>query len=132
MYKKQLAAGFLALMMLGLLSVSALAHGGHGRSAYRARTVSCAVCTLEDCETAGRHLHDGVTYCGYAHADGICNGQCRALCTLEDCTLSGSHSHDGTAYCGYAHECGFCDGSCQAYYAASTSGCGCHGHHGHC
>ena len=47
MYKKQLAAGFLALMMLGLLSVSALANGGHGRSAYRARTVSCAVCTLE-------------------------------------------------------------------------------------
>lgn len=128
MYKRRFAAGFLAVVMLAALSVSAAAHGCHGRRAVRAD--SCPVCSVEDCTLAGRHTHDGTTYCGYAHESGVCDGTCRALCAVEGCTLAGRHSHDGTVYCGDSHECGFCDGSCQGSTVRETYGH--HGHHGHC
>lgn len=127
MYKKRFAAGFMAFMMLSLLPVSASAHcGGHRRAADIPVNTNCSVCSVEDCTIAGRHIHDGVTYCGYAHADGICDGTCYALCTEEGCTLLGRHSHDGILYCGSSHENGFCDGSCQVHVRYG------HGHHGHC
>ncbi len=126
MSKKRFASVLLALVLLASLSVSAYAHGCRGRGAGWYADASCAVCTLEDCALTGRHSHDGVVYCGYAHDSGICDGQCRALCTVEGCTLTGRHSHDGLLCCGYGHDCGFCDGSCQ------TAAVGHHGHHGHC
>lgn len=130
MYKKRFAAGFLALMTLALLSVSAAAHGCHGRRAVR--TSECTVCAVEDCTLQGRHTHDGTTYCGYPHESGVCDGSCLALCTVEGCTLAGRHSHDGTAYCGADHACGFCDGSCLNSAPAAGTHHGCHGRHGHC
>ena len=82
MRKKHFAAGFMALMML--IPVSASAHcGGYWRTAAAPVNVNCEVCSIEDCTTAGRHIHDGVTYCGYAHAGGICDGTCYALCAVE-------------------------------------------------
>lgn len=129
MYKKRFAAGFMALMMLSLLPVSASAHcGGHRRAAAAPVNVNCEVCSVEDCTIAGRHIHDGVTYCGYAHTDGICDGTCYALCVEEGCTLSGLHSHDGIIYCGGHHENGFCDGSCRQVCTVVRGW----GHHGHC
>ena len=32
------------------------------------------VCAVEGCTAAGRHLHDSILYCGYAHDGGFCNG----------------------------------------------------------
>lgn len=127
MCKKCFAAWLLALIMLGTTALSASAHGGHRRMAVETGTVSCLLCSVEGCTVGGRHIHDGVTYCGYSHEDGICDGRCRALCTEESCTASGCHQHDGKDYCGYGHEGGFCDGSCQADVVVIPR----HGHHGH-
>lgn len=72
------------------------------------------VCHLEGCTAAGRHLHDGILYCGYAHEGGLCNGACCKLCPVEGCTFAGRHLHDGMVYCGDGHATGFCDGACAA------------------
>lgn len=109
------------------LMVPALAHGcgHHGRRAKTQTQVT--VCTVKDCETAGRHTHNGVTYCGYAHENGVCDGKCLALCPVEDCSLIGRHTHDGTVYCGTHHEDGFCTGTCAA--SVTTASGHHHGHH---
>ena len=80
---------------------------------------------MEDCDIAGRHVHDGVTYCGSCHEAGYCDGVCLTLCTVEGCDIAGRHTHNGTTYCGNHHEAGYCGGTC-AY--ATTTGCryGCH------
>lgn len=87
---------------------------GRGLSWQIVRNVQTeiTVCPYDDCALAGRHLHDGTTYCGYAHGDGLCDGLCRALCPLEDCVSSGRHYHGYSIYCGAHHDGGFCDGSC--------------------
>ena len=74
---------------------------------------SCPVCTVEGCQIMGRHLHENVPYCGYAHESGYCDGSCGAVtvCNVEGCTETGHHLHDGVSYCGYAHQSGYCDGS---------------------
>lgn len=115
----RLAAGLLCAILAALLIVPAAAHGchggrgrGHHGGCGRNVQTEIAVCPYEDCTIAGRHSHDGTGYCGYAHADGLCDGSCRALCPLEDCTAEGRHLHGHTTYCGAHHDCGFCDGSC--------------------
>lgn len=114
------------LMAASMLVVSASAHGGHhGQSGCYGQRVQVQqtlipVCTVEGCTTAGRHLHNGAVYCGFAHAGGYCNGACLALCSVESCTLTGRHVHNYVTYCGNDHACGFCDGSCAAY---SYRGC---------
>lgn len=118
---KRFAAGTAAVLTALLLAAPASAHCGHGRRA--AKTAACPVCTVEDCTYAGRHTHNGHTYCGYDHEGGYCDGTCYALCEEEGCTITGRHTHDGVTYCGYDHEGGFCDGSCQQ---VRTGGC----HHG--
>lgn len=118
--KRRALALVLALAAVLALAGTALACGHHGKKGQTQVTV----CTVEGCGTAGRHVHNGVTYCGYAHADGVCNGRCLALCAVEGCTVSGRHSHNGAACCGNRHEAGFCDGTCAA--GVSTS----YGHHG--
>lgn len=74
------------------------------------------VCAVEGCELAGRHLHDGTLYCGYAHEGGLCNGACCELCPVEGCGFAGRHLHDGMVYCGDGHAAGFCDGGCAAWH----------------
>ena len=115
-----------------LLTSTALACGGHrGGHRRQADPVCYDLCPVEDCETAGRHTHDGVTYCGYPHASGSCSGICVRLCTVEDCQIVGRHLHDGVICCGYDHEDCFCDGTCVS--ALSGAAHGCHQHRGgHC
>ena len=132
MFRKQVVAFVLAA---AILTVPAFAHGCKGR---RVQTVdaSCGLCTVEDCAITGRHTHRGVTYCGYDHAGGVCDGTCYALCSVEGCDSTGRHTHDGVTYCGYAHAHGFCDGVCLNAAPAQTGepasyGYGHHGgHHG--
>ena len=119
--KGRLLAGALCAALAALLIVPAAAHGCHSagrghhggyRQAAQPVQTTVTVCPYDDCALAGRHLHDGTTYCGYAHGDGLCNGLCRALCPLEDCVSSGRHYHGYSIYCGAHHDGGFCDGSC--------------------
>lgn len=132
MFRKRVVAFVLAA---AILTVPAFAHGCKGRRIQTA-DASCGVCTVEDCAITGRHTHRGVTYCGYDHADGVCDGTCYALCGVEGCDSTGRHTHDGVTYCGYAHAHGFCDGVCLNAAPAQTGepasyGYGHHGgHHG--
>lgn len=138
MGKKYIAVGMAAVLSMALAVPVAYACGGHGRAAVSQPTVTtvavttCPVCTAEDCQIAGRHSHDGTLYCGYHHADGICDGTCRALCPVDDCDMTGYHTHNATAYCGSHHNAGFCDGSCQAPTPVNPVNTGKHhGHRGH-
>lgn len=132
MFAKRAAA---FLLTASILAVPASAHGHSGQKGHRTWTQSdtCTVCSVEDCTRTGRHTHRGVTYCGYDHEDGVCDGTCYAVCAVEDCALTGRHVHDGVTYCGYDHEHGFCDGTCLEAVqttAAPVTG-SCHGgHHG--
>ena len=74
------------------------------------------VCAVEGCTAAGRHLHDSILYCGYAHDGGFCNGACCGLCPVEGCAFAGRHLHDGMVYCGASHTAGFCGGDCAVYH----------------
>lgn len=139
MNKKYMVAGVAAVLSIALLVPVAYACGGHGRAISRQPQATvpttCAVCTVEDCQIAGRHSHDDTLYCGYHHADGICDGTCRALCPVEDCDITGYHTHNDSAYCGSHHDAGFCDGSCQAQVKTpvntSVNVGKHHGHRGH-
>lgn len=122
--KKRTLALILACITALALMVPALAHGHHGG---RRRTAQVTVCTFRDCDAAGRHVHNGVTYCGYDHEGGVCDGRCLALCGVEGCEIVGRHVHDGVTYCGNCHEAGFCDGSCAAAPAGRHGGCHHHG-----
>lgn len=136
--KKLVPVCFIVVLTAVSLVLPALAHGhghhnGPRRNTQSVQTVqtpaAIAVCPVQGCTLAGRHSHSGVTYCGYAHESGFCDGKCRALCTVEDCDAVGPHSHNGTLYCGYDHETGFCDGLCRAL--CSVEGCAVMGRHTH-
>ncbi len=136
--KKLLVSALCALCAVSLMIPVAFAHGGHGRAArnWQAGTSRYAACPVEDCTLTGRHVHDGVTYCGFHHANGWCDGTCIALCPVEDCTLAGRHIHDGVTYCGANHAAGYCGGNCP-YTTGTTTGTwgtwgGCHGGGRHC
>lgn len=109
--QKHTLALLLALVTAIALMVPAMACGHHGGKGGQTQVT---VCTVKDCTQPGRHVHNGVIYCGYAHTAGVCDGKCLALCPVESCTLTGRHVHNGTTYCGSCHEAGFCDGSCSA------------------
>lgn len=126
--RNRLLAGAVCVMLAAVLIVPAAAHGCHGgrgrHGGYRQSVrTTVTVCPYEDCAEAGRHTHDGVTYCGYCHGSGVCDGTCLALCPYEDCTETGRHTHDGVGYCGANHDCGYCDNSCAAK-ASRRHGCG--------
>lgn len=126
--KKRTLALVLACVTMLALMVPALAHG-HGCHGGRRRQTQVTVCTVRNCETPGRHVHNGVTYCGYAHESGVCDGNCLALCDVEDCDVAGRHVHDGVTYCGSCHEEGFCDGRCLTL--CTVEGCTTAGRHTH-
>lgn len=136
MRKKYIAVGTAVILSVALLVPVAYACGGHGRMAVsqpaEGAAATCAVCTVEDCQIVGRHSHDDTLYCGYHHADGICDGSCRALCPVEDCDVTGYHTHNGNVYCGSHHDAGFCDGSCQTQVKTpATPSVNTGRHHGH-
>ena len=60
------------------------AHGHHYRQTSVKADVKtdtvCELCPVEDCTRTGLHVHDNVTYCGYAHGGGYCDGMyCRNI-----------------------------------------------------
>lgn len=116
MWKKRIfIAAIISVYFVAAMTLPVSAHGGHHhRQPKQKVSVTCQVCTVEDCTAVGRHQHNNITYCGYDHENGICNGSCAALCEDADCTISGRHTHNGVTYCGYDHENGFCNGSCAA------------------
>ncbi len=74
--KRRLAAGLLCAVLLVSLAAPASAHGrrGHGHhSGYDWSTQEDISCfPYESCAAFGRHLHRGVTYCGYDYEHGPC------------------------------------------------------------
>ena len=83
--KRCLLGGLLcAAALAAMLVVPASAHGCHGgrgrghHGGGYAQSIqaSVAVCPYEDCATSGHHFHSGVTYCGYVHEGGYCDGSC--------------------------------------------------------
>ena len=67
------------LLAASIVTVPAFAHGHGGAKGHRvwmAEPTTYTVCPLDSCEVAGRHVHNGVTYCGYDHAYGFCDGTC--------------------------------------------------------
>ena len=129
-HTRRLTTGAVAVLTALMLMLPASAHGGrHHQAAAQTPVTNCGVCAVETCHTSGRHTHSGVTYCGYNHASGVCNGTCAALCAVEDCAVTGRHVHSKTTYCGYDHAGGFCDGACAALCA--VSGCTAAGRHTH-
>jgi len=125
--QKRVLALVLACAAALALMVPDLAHGHHGGG--RRRQTQVTVCSLKGCETLGRHAHNGVTYCGYSHESGYCDGMCLALCDVEDCDIAGRHAHDGVTYCGSCHEDGFCNGRCLTL--CPVEGCTTAGRHSH-
>ena len=133
--KSYLASGLLCAALAATLIVPASAHCGRGRGHHGGYTrnvqTAITVCPYEDCAVSGRHDHNGVHYCGYAHGSGTCDGSCiAAVCPYEDCSAFGRHYHSGVRYCGYAHESGICDGSCTVT-ACFYEDCGVSGRHYH-
>lgn len=117
----------IVLVLTGiLLAASAVmpvsAHGHHHNQTDTTVDAVCEICTVEGCTKSGLHVHDNVTYCGYDHECGYCDGSCGAVavCTVDGCNETGRHTHNDETYCGYAHECGYCDNSCVKTTNAGT------------
>ena len=134
--RKRTAVLLLACLTALALVVPAMAHGhggghhgGRGWYAQQPQPAQITVCAVEGCEAAGRHTHNGVTYCGYSHTNGVCDGKCLALCSVEGCEVAGRHIHDGVAYCGSNHAGGFCNGQCLTL--CPVEGCTTAGQHVH-
>ncbi|MCM1124812.1 MAG: hypothetical protein NC416_19730 [Eubacterium sp.] len=135
--RKWSVCGMAGIMLAASVVMPVSAHGHHhsqtGTNTTKETTsMICEVCTVEGCGKTGLHVHDDVTYCGYDHEDGYCDGSCGAVevCTVEGCEETGHHTHNQETYCGYAHESGYCDNSC-ARTAVSGTGkrCGTRRHH---
>lgn len=95
---KRLLAILLITIFMFSAAGTALAHG-HGRGGRHhsrssvSRQPRYAVCTVEGCEEAGPHQHDGSWYCCPAGS-----GNDYTVCTVKGCTEVGLHKHDGTYY----------------------------------
>lgn len=100
MSKKYITVGAVAVLTMALLVPAAYGCGGHGRMTAgqsaneNTNMITCNVCTMEDCQIAGRHSHDGILYCGYDHADGICDGSCQVQ-TQTPVNTGRHHGHRG-------------------------------------
>lgn len=87
------------LLVTGLVSAFvvtafALPVYAHHSNRQQKQVVSCpSVCTLESCNETGRHYHDGVQYCGYAHSGGYCDGSC--LTSVNGSWQGSHHGHHG-------------------------------------
>lgn len=81
--RNRLAAGLLCAVLAAALTVPASAHCGNGHRGWHHRTYAenavVAVCPYDDCTVYGRHLHDGVAYCGCGGEDGFC------VCASQGC-----------------------------------------------
>lgn len=85
--KSKLAVCAACVVLAGVLTVPALAHGHHGRA--RSNYVY-PQCQVEDCQLTYRHDHDGETYCGHSRGDGHSH---HVDCDVSGCTVLGAHTH---------------------------------------
>ena len=131
-FRRRTLVLFLACVTALALMVPAMAHGhggghhGGGRGWNTQVQKQVTVCTVEGCEIAGRHVHNGVTYCGSSHECGFCDGRCLTLCPVDGCTTAGPHVHNGVTYCGNNHAAGYCGGTCAAAATGTGYRHGCH------
>jgi len=111
MNKKTCAAGVLAALLLAA-PASAHCDASHAHGCWQVNqpvAMTCPECTVEGCTIAGRHLHNGITYCGTHHVDGVCSIDClTAANTSNTAVASGHHSghhggHHSSRYKG--HHC---------------------------
>lgn len=69
----KLAKGIGTMMVVaGLLTfmcVPAFAHGHQSGCGYYRTASQYSLCNVENCNAAGYHQHDGVTYCGHYTGD---------------------------------------------------------------
>lgn len=102
MLKKFVSTAFTGLALCSLLAMPALAHHGHhgGHHTYAAsrapQTTCYQLCQVEGCTVEGRHLHDGVYYCGTCHEEGYCNGDCPVASPQTPSRYCGHH---GSRHC---------------------------------
>lgn len=86
--KRLLFTGFIGMFAVTAFALPVYAH--HGGGQHRQAASCPAVCALEQCDQTGRHYHDGVQYCGYAHSGGYCDGSC-----VNSSSYGGHHGHHG-------------------------------------
>lgn len=73
--KKTMTVAAVCAMTSVIFAFPVSAHGHHHRTS-EVHSDYIHVCTIEGCTETGRHLHDGVSYCGYSHSSGYCDGSC--------------------------------------------------------
>ncbi len=92
--KKLITLGMASLLTASMLVVPVSAHGHHHHRYQSQNDTVIAVCHVDDCTIAGIHEHDGISYCGYDHEDGYCDGTCvRARRSASRSTGHHSHRH---------------------------------------
>jgi len=103
--KKALSVLAIAVLLISMMSITAFAHGGHGAGNKAGQQPRYELCTVNGCDVAGAHQHDGVWYCSHTCGQGDYE-----VCTVKDCAQLGLHEHNGTyyycAYHGTGHGCG--------------------------
>ena len=87
---KRPLALILACIAVLALTVPALACG-HGHHGGKKSQTQVTVCTVKNCDKAGRHTHNGVTYCGGAnHHNSTCDGSCY-YCAQQSAAPAATH-----------------------------------------
>lgn len=89
--KKRGLAFLLACAAALALMVPAFAHGHSSRHHRKTQQNHVQLCDAEDCQSTGRHVHDGVTYCGNLHDEGYCTGKCTVSTTSANIRQGSAH-----------------------------------------
>ena len=89
--RKVISVLIVCILMGSVLTVAALAHGGHGSGARSSAQPRHGLCTVEGCTETGAHQHDGSWYCSQTGCTGI-----HTACTVAGCTEYGLHEHNST------------------------------------
>lgn len=97
--KKAISILAVTMLVLGMVSVTAFAHGGHGLGSGTGHRYE--QCTVEGCEAVGPHRHGDTWYCSRTWEEGNYE-----LCPVEGCSQLGLHEHDGTYYYCASHGTG--------------------------
>lgn len=89
--KKMISIFVITALIVGMTSITAFAHGGHGSGIHRQSRYE--LCTVSGCDAVGPHQHDGSWYCGQTGRRGDYE-----ICTVKGCAQQGLHEHNGTYY----------------------------------
>ena len=92
---KRLVCLMVAVLLVGLMSSIAFAHGTEGRRGHHGTDTARSLCNVTGCNETQAHRHGITYYYGHSVEDGHVY---HAFCSVEDCTLTGVHQHDGAYY----------------------------------